>query len=134
MPHSDDAYCQYCGVASLWRSKSYKKNDRRFILKCNLCQKGMCVCCCHGFKKAMDETKYIDREFWVSDPIYKTLSRAVSLLHVIGGDDFRLPCCEKWEEVRMYNSVDYIYDESSTLKDQAHDVHLKECVTKKCWI
>ena len=131
MPHYNENYCHYCGVSSLWKKKSYMKNDRRYDVKCNICQKGMCGSCCVGFQKAMDETKYIDREFWASDPIYNTLSGANTSLHILGNDEFRLPCCEKWDQVRIYNSGEYINDESSSLKEKAHETDLNVCVIHK---
>ncbi|HIB92119.1 TPA: hypothetical protein EYO57_33865 [Candidatus Poribacteria bacterium] len=72
-------------------------------LECHRCRKKMCGTCCRGFQKAMLDTKFISKQFWNTDDIYKTMYGVNTSLH--GFTEERMPCCESWDEVRTYNDV-----------------------------
>ena len=102
MPHCNGKPCHYCGEYSLWKS-SVKDVRKEASLECRRCNKKMCGTCCRGFQNAMLETKFISKEFWNTDDIYRTIYGVNTSLH--GFTEERMPCCESWEEVRTYNDV-----------------------------
>ena len=96
------------------------------MLECHACQKQMCEACCVGFQKNRDETKFIRRGFWKNDPIYSTISRRNSHLHLITDEEVKLPFCENWEDVRIYNDADWVdsnIDNENSSEDESNVNH-----------
>ena len=124
MPHCSGIPCHYCGESSLWR-KSAKVVHKETILECHHCNKHMCGTCSKGFQKVMDDTKFISKEFWNNDDIYRTILGVNTSLHGITIRKI-LPCCESWEDVRTYNDVEY-----SKIAQSAYPISQENCIQVK---
>ena len=99
--------CHFCDSSCLWKPKA--NTEPTYVLPtlyCSRCRKYMCGLCCEGFVKEMENTSFIDDRFWKTDPVFSTIISGIRT-NCVQYSDFKLPCCENWENIQMYISNDY---------------------------